>query len=144
MNISHEAIYLYIYLHCKSELKKELIAQLRQERKSRWNFKTRAVLEPKIKDRVPSTKDPKSLKGNPRHWEGDLIIGKDHKSCIGTLVERSTRAIIIVPLKQERSHVREKPLKKNSWKSPKPCVKPLPTTMEQKWANINSSPKTPR
>ena len=33
------------------------------------------------------------------HWEGDLIVGKGHKSALGTIVERKTRTVIMVPLK---------------------------------------------
>lgn len=127
MNVSHETIYLYIYLHCKKELKAELISQLRQSRKTRGNFKTRAVLEPKIKDRVSIDERPEEVLGReiPGHWEGDLIIGKDHKSCLGTLVERTTRTIILVPLKNKNAETVRKAFQKEMLKLPKTMRKTL-------------------
>ena len=127
MNVSHETIYLYIYLHAKNGLKTELIAQLRQQRKRRGNFKTKAVLEPKIKDRISIDERPGEVLGReiPGHWEGDLIIGKDHKSCIGTLVERSTRTIILVPLKNKNAQTVRKAFEKEFSKLPKTMKKTL-------------------
>ena len=45
----------------------------------------------------------------PAHWEGDLIVGKDHKSAIGTLVERSSRYLVLVhlPLGYTSGHTRD-------------------------------------
>ncbi len=37
------------------------------------------------------------------HWEGDLVIGKNHKSTIGAIVERKTCFTIIVPLFNEKN-----------------------------------------
>jgi len=101
MQISHEAIYLYIYLHSKKELKNLLISELRQKRKYRGNVRRGADKRTTIKDPVRIDERPEEVKARliPGHWEGDLIMGKDRSSAIGTLVERTTRTIIIVPLK---------------------------------------------
>lgn len=101
MTISHEAIYLYVYLHAKTEVKKMLISHLRQERKFRGNVRRGIDKRSKIVDRISIDERPEEVEGReiPGHWEGDLIVGKEHQSAIGTIVERTTRAIILVPLK---------------------------------------------
>ena len=101
MNISIESIYFYIYLHAKPELKKLLIEQLRQKRKYRGNVRRGTDKRTTIKDPVRIDERPEEVKGRliPGHWEGDLVMGKDRASAIGTLNERSSRTVIIIPLK---------------------------------------------
>lgn len=101
MNLSHESIYLHIYVHVKKELKNELIAQLRQKRNYRGNVRRGADKRTIIKDPIRIDERPAEVLGRaiPGHWEGDLILGKNRESAIGTLNERTTRTVIIVPLK---------------------------------------------
>lgn len=100
MNASHESIYTFIYILCRGELRKELISYLRQSKGRRYQKRANARRS-RIPDRVcidqrdPAVED----RAVPGHWESDLIIGVGHKSAIGTIVERTTRFLIIVPLK---------------------------------------------
>ena len=105
MQASHETIYFYIYLHSKKSLKDELIKTLRQKRKHRGTRFSDKVKDVKINDRTSIDERPDDVLGReiPGHWEGDLIIGKDHASAIGTLVERSTRAVILVHLENKQA-----------------------------------------
>lgn len=101
MQISHESIYTYIYLLPKGELKKELIGYLRQKKKTRYQRKgvndKRGVMPEMISiEERPAEVADRSVAG---HWEGDLLMGKGHKSAIGTIVERKTRTVILVKLK---------------------------------------------
>ena len=114
MNVSHETIYFYIYLHCKKTLKDELIKGLRQQKKLRGENRTSAMREPKIKDRLSIDERPPEVIGReiPGHWEGDLIIGKNQASAIGTLVERSTRTVILVHLKDRSAETVRKAFEK--------------------------------
>lgn len=114
MNVSHETIYFYIYLHCKKTLKDELIKGLRQQKKLRGQNRTSAMREPKIKDRISIDERPLEVVGReiPGHWEGDLIIGKNQASAIGTLVERSTRTVILVHLKDRSAETVRKAFEK--------------------------------
>lgn len=103
MNISHEAIYQYIYSVPRGELRKELTKLLRYQKNSRKPSAKSRKGQTKITDRISIDYRPEEVNDRavPGHWESDLIIGKNHASCIGTIVERTTRFVIIVPLKNK-------------------------------------------
>jgi len=100
LQVSHESIYTYIYTWCKNELRKELKEHLRRQKSQRGYPKNRGNTRVLIPDRISIADRPEEVNDRtiPGHWESDLIIGKDGKSCIGTIVERTTRAVIIVKL----------------------------------------------
>jgi transposase, IS30 family len=102
-HVSHESIYTYIYLWAKKELRKELISYLRQQKSQRRKPESRGLLRSRIPDRVDISERPPEVESRliPGHWESDLIIGKDGKSAIGTIVERTTRTTLLVKLKDK-------------------------------------------
>jgi IS30 family transposase len=101
MQVSHETIYAYIYIHPRQHLKRLLLYNLRRKHKYRYTKnKERKRCCPiqdfiSIDDRPPEV-EARKIAG---HWEGDLIQGSMNKSAIGTLVERKTRLTLIVKLK---------------------------------------------
>jgi len=104
MHISPETIYAYIYVLPRGSLKKELIAGLRREHKYRRTKQTRRGPRKEERGRIAGMlsieERPAEVADRivPGHWEGDLIVGKYHQSAIGTLVERTTRFTLLVPL----------------------------------------------
>jgi IS30 family transposase len=110
MQVSHESIYKYIYDEARGLLKQWLIKQLAWSRPKRSGLPRRKIYMGTIKDRTTIDKRPAHIEDRNEvgHWEGDLMIGKDQKSAIGTLVERKTRYTIIIPLSSKKSeHVVE-------------------------------------
>lgn len=85
----------------KEELRKELISCLRQKKRLRKNRKLTTDARGEIPDMISIHERPEEVEDRiiPGHWEGDLIKGKDHKSAIGTIVERTTRTVFLVHLK---------------------------------------------
>jgi len=104
--VSHETIYTYLYTLPRGELRKELIVQLRQGRMGRQRRKRDLDRRGQIPNMLSIHERPEEVKDRcvPGHWESDLIIGKEHQSAIGTLVERTTRTTILVPLKAKDAY----------------------------------------
>lgn len=109
MQVSHEAIYRSIYVQGKGELRKELAACLRQGRaqrmpRERIRRRQSGSLRGKIPGMVMISERPAEVEDRavPGHWEGDLVIGKLGRSQIGTLVERSTRFVMLLHLPEKR------------------------------------------
>jgi len=106
MNISHEAIYTYIYVLPRGQLKKELLSYLRQGKKRRYrrNRKDKGIKR-KLENMISIEERPAEVANRtvPGHWEGDLILGKNRSSALGTLVERTTRTTILVPLANHKA-----------------------------------------
>lgn len=107
MRISHEAIYQYIYVLPRGELKHTLVKALRQERKHRrQQYGRKGTPEEtrgKIADMLSIEERPREVRDRtvPGHWEGDLIMGRYKRTALGTLVERTTRTTLLVPLREK-------------------------------------------
>ena len=106
MSISHEAIYRHIYTRPQARLNKKLIKLLVRKKTRRRPSKKRRGTGSKIINQVSIDNRPEhiELRQEVGHWEGDLIIGKNHKSAIGTIVERKTRYTLIVKLKSKKAN----------------------------------------
>ena len=120
MRISPESIYTYIYILPRGSLKQELTSCLRQNRKRRCKQAKGVKMERKIEDMLSIEERPKEVEDRiiPGHWEGDLIVGKNNRSALGTLVERTTRTTILIPVKSREAEVVAKAFAKEVKKLP--------------------------
>jgi IS30 family transposase len=106
MRVSHETIYKALYVQGRGGLRRDLHQQLRtgralrkpRSRVGQREKRGRIAGMVSISERPPEVED----RAVPGHWEGDLILGKNNASAIGTLVERATRYVMLLHLPDGR------------------------------------------
>jgi IS30 family transposase len=100
MQISHETIYVSLYVQGRGTLRKELTKHLRTHRSYR---RAKNEIRPRGPRKIPNpiliSQRPAEANDRavPGHWEGDLLLGTP-TTAVGTLVERSTRYLMLFAL----------------------------------------------
>jgi len=99
-HVSHETIYAHIYAYPRGGLRTDLIKLLRKSHKMRKSRARGTDRRGQLQDITPIAERPQHVETRvvPGHWEGDLIKGKYNRSAVGTLVERTSRYVILVQL----------------------------------------------
>ena len=102
--VSYETIYNCIYAMPVGELRKELIATLRHAHNKRLPRSKGKDRRGQIPDMLSIHVRPPEIEDRqfPGHWEGDLIKGEGNASAVGTLVERTSRLVMLVKLPEFR------------------------------------------
>ena len=106
MRVSTETIYQALYLQARGGLRREVAAALRTGRTRRKSHRDPQARTPRFVDpMVLISERPAEVadRAVPGHWEGDLIVGANNASAIGTLVERATRYVLLVHLPHGRT-----------------------------------------
>jgi IS30 family transposase len=99
--VSHETIYRALYVQTRGSLRKDLAAQLLTKRRARKpHGSTDGRGKSLYREAFTISQRPAEVadRAVPGHWEGDLILGTGNGSAVGTLVERSTRFVILLHL----------------------------------------------
>lgn len=112
MRLSHETLYTYLYVLPRGQLKRELTRYLRHHHRVRRPRSPQRRSTRPIQDLISIDERPAEVATRtvPGHWEGDLLMGRRNASALGTLVERTTRFTLLVPLRAKDATTMRKAL----------------------------------
>lgn len=105
MRLCPETIYQALYVHARASLRRQLCPNLRRGRRRRKPRKAPDQRRPRFTTPMtPVSRRPLVVndRRQPGHWEGDLIVGHWGRSSIATLVERTTRYVLLAHVGNER------------------------------------------
>jgi IS30 family transposase len=145
MWVSHETIYQTLFVQGRGELRAELNRCLRSgrsQRRPQGRLETRGRIPGMvmISDRPAEVAD----RAVPGHWEGDLIIGKNSRSAVGTLVERTSRYTLLMHLPDNHDAVSvDAAMRKAIQNCPASSSAPSPGTKASRWPATPPSASTP-
>jgi transposase, IS30 family len=107
MRVSHETIYTSLFVQTKAILRGELTRHLRTGRVRRRPQRRMSVQagSRRIPQMTPISARPVQVldRREPGHWEGDLLVGRYGRSHLVTLVERHSRYLLVLPIKDAMS-----------------------------------------
>lgn len=95
--VSHEAIYKALYVLPRGELRRELLACLRQGHQHRWPRSRGQTRRERLPEELRIAARPEEVGKRlvPGHWEGDLLKGASNRSAVATLIERQSRFVLL-------------------------------------------------
>jgi transposase, IS30 family len=98
---SHETIYKALYVLPRGELRRELLACLRQGHQNRWPRSRGTNRRDRLPEELRIAARPEEVGARlvPGHWEGDLLKGASNRSAVATLVERRSRLVLLGKMK---------------------------------------------
>ena len=100
MRVAPETIYQSLYVQSRGALRRDLAVCLRTGRALRRPSRKPGQRKNRILNMINIAERPAEAEDRavPGHWEGDLIIGKQNQTAIGTLVERQTGYVMLLHL----------------------------------------------